>query len=161
MEPKGSLMHLQVPATSPYPEPDQSSPLPPTSHFLNIHLNIILPPMLGSSKWFFLSDIPTKTLYTPLLSPIRATCPTHINLLDFISRKILGEEYRSLSSSLCNFLHSHFTSSLLCPNILLNTLFADTLTLRSSLNVTDQVSHPYTTTRQNYSSVYLTPYIFG
>jgi hypothetical protein len=35
------------------------------------------------------------------------------------------------------------TSSLLGPNILLNTLFSNTLSLRSSLNVSDQVSHPY------------------
>jgi hypothetical protein len=60
-----------------------------------------------------------------------------------ITRKILGEEYRSLSSSLCSFLHSHVTSSLLGPNILLNTLFSNTLSLCSSLNVSDQVSHPY------------------
>jgi hypothetical protein len=32
------------------------------------------------------------------------------------------------------------------PNILLNTLFSNTLSLRSSLNVNDQVSHPYKTT---------------
>jgi len=35
----------------------------------------------------------------------------------------LGEQHRSLSSSLCSFLHSPVTSSLLGPNILLNTLF--------------------------------------
>jgi hypothetical protein len=34
----------------------------------------------------------------------------------------LGEEYKSLSSSLCSFLHSLVTSFLLGPNILLNTL---------------------------------------
>ena len=28
MEPTGSLLHLQVPATCPYPKPDQSSPCP-------------------------------------------------------------------------------------------------------------------------------------
>ena len=28
MEPEGSLLHLQVPATYPYPEPAQSSPHP-------------------------------------------------------------------------------------------------------------------------------------
>jgi len=35
------------------------------------------------------------------------------------------------------------TSTLLGPNILLTTLFLDTLSLRSSLSVRDQVSHPY------------------
>jgi hypothetical protein len=38
------------------------------------------------------------------------------------------------------------TSSLLGPNTLLYTLFSNTLSLRSSLNVGDQVSHPYKTT---------------
>jgi hypothetical protein len=58
----------------------------------------------------------------------------------------LGEEYRSFSSSLCNLLHSPVTSSLLGPNILLNTIFSNTGSFLSSLNVSDQVSHPYTTT---------------
>jgi len=58
----------------------------------------------------------------------------------------MGEQYRSLSSSLCSVLHSSVTSSLLGPNILLNTLFSNTLSLRSFLNVSDQVSHPYKTT---------------
>jgi len=44
------LPYLQVPATCPYPEPDQSSPFSP-SQFLKIHLNIILPSTPGSSKW--------------------------------------------------------------------------------------------------------------
>jgi hypothetical protein len=35
------------------------------------------------------------------------------------------------------------TSALLGPNTLLYTLFSDSLSLRSSLNVSDQVSHPY------------------
>ena len=36
--------------------------------------------------------------------------------------------------------------SYLGPNIFLNTLFPDTLSLRSSLNMSDQVSHPYKAT---------------
>jgi hypothetical protein len=38
------------------------------------------------------------------------------------------------------------TSSLLGPNVLLNTLFSYTLSALSSLNINDQVSHPYKTT---------------
>ena len=57
----------------------------------------------------------------------------------------MGEQYRSLSSSLCNFLHSPVTSSHLGPNILLNNLFSNTLSLRSLLSVSDQVSHPHKT----------------
>jgi hypothetical protein len=55
----------------------------------------------------------------------------------------LGEDYWSLSSWLWSFLHFPVTSSFLCPNILLNTLFSNTIIRRSSLNVSDHVSHPY------------------
>jgi hypothetical protein len=64
----------------------------------------------------------------------------------FITHTILGEEYRSWSSSLWSFLHYPVTPSLLGPNIPLNTQFSNTLSLRSSLSVSDQVSHSYKTT---------------
>ena len=136
--------HSQVPATCPYPGPHRSSPSP-TSHFLKIHLNIILPSMPGSSNWAVSLRLPNQNpIYTSAL-PIRATHPAHF-ILDLISRTILGEKYISLIYSLRSVRHSPLTSSLLRPNILLNTLFSYTLSTRASLNVSDQVSHPYKTT---------------
>jgi hypothetical protein len=93
MEPEGSLPHSQVADTRSYPDPARSNPYP-TSHFLKIHLFVLSPHLnLG----LFPSGFPTKSLYTPLLSPVRATCSAHLILLDFITRTILGEEYRSLT----------------------------------------------------------------
>jgi hypothetical protein len=63
-----------------------------------------------------------------------------------ITLTILGEEFKPCSSSLCSFLQPPVTSSLIGSNILLSTLFSNTLNLCSFLNVRDQVSHPYKTT---------------
>ena len=104
---------------------------------LSSHLRLGLPNVL------FPSVFPTRTMCTSHPSPICATRTAHLILLDFTTRTIFGKEYRSLSSSLCNFLHYPVTSSLLGPSTFLNTLFSNTLSLRSSLNVSDQVPHPY------------------
>ena len=129
MEPERSLPHSQVPATSSYPEPDQSSPSP-SSHFLKIDLNIILPSTQGSSKWSVSPRFPHQNPVSTCILPIHATCPVHLISLDFIARIIFGDDYRSFSSSLCSFLHSPVTPSLLGPIILLSILFSNTLNLR-------------------------------
>ena len=118
----------------------------PTSHLLEIHRNIIHPSTPRSPQWSLSLLFPYQDPIHPLSSAKRATCPVHLILLDFITRTILGEEYKSFSSSLCNLLHSPVTSSLLDTNILLNTMFSNTLSFLSSRNVSDQISHPYKTT---------------
>jgi len=45
------------------------------------------------------------------------------------------------------------------PNIFLSTLFSNILSLYSSLNVRDQVSHPYKTTR-NIMVLYISIFMF-
>jgi hypothetical protein len=80
------------------------------------------------------------SLRSPHQNPV---CSAHLILLYFIMQLTFGEQYRSLSSSLCSLLHSPVTSSLLGRNILLDTLFSNTLSLFSSLNVSNQVSHPH------------------
>ena len=87
-----------------------------TSHFMKIYITNILPSMPGSFKWYLYFSFPTKTLYTPLLSPVRSTSLAHIILLDFIVRKILGEEYRSLIFTWWLF-YRRFDFSILCVRI--------------------------------------------
>jgi hypothetical protein len=72
--------------------------------------------------------------------------PSHFILLDLSFQIILGEEYKLWTCSLYRFLQPPVTSTLFGPDILLSTLFSNTLSLCSSLNVRHQVSHPYRTT---------------
>ena len=96
-----SVRHLPLYWTSPiqsiYPHPTTWRSIP----ILSTHLRL--------SSGLLPCGFPTKTLYNFLSSPIRATCPAYLILLSVITRTILRVEYKSFSSSFCNFLHSTLT----------------------------------------------------
>jgi hypothetical protein len=94
-----------------------SQSLFPPFNFLKIHFNIILPSTPEFSKWSLSLRCPQQNpIYT---FPIRVTCYSHLTRLGLITRIIFGEQYASWSSSLCSFLQSPVTSSLLSSNVLL------------------------------------------
>jgi hypothetical protein len=106
------------------------------------HLRLRLP------RGFFPSGFPTKILYVFCCFPIRSTCSIHLILSDLIVLLVLDEKHNLWSSSLRNFLQSPATSSLFDPYIIFNTLFSNTLSLYSSLNVRHQVPQQCRTTRK-------------
>ena len=149
MEPEGSLPHSQVATTCPFPETDHSMPPHPTAWrsilMLSSHLCLGLPSGLCPSGF------PTTTLYTPFLSPIHTACPTHLTLLDLLTWTILGEQYRSLSSSLYNFFHFPLTSPLL-SQVFSSAAYSQTLSAYIPPSMWVTKFPPIQNNRQNYGS---------
>ena len=77
MDPWSSLPHSKVLPTCAYPKPHQSIPCR-TSHFPNIHFNIILPSTLSLPICLFVQVFQPNPVYTsPLPHTHYMPCPSH------------------------------------------------------------------------------------
>jgi len=111
MEPDCSLPHSQVPTTCLYPEPAGSRPYPHIPLHVDPSYYYPLIYAWGLQVDSFPQVFPPN-LFIFLISHFLATWPIHLILLDFITREIFGEQYSSLSSLFCSFLHSPVPPSL-------------------------------------------------
>ena len=142
MEHEDSLPYSQKPP--PVPVMSQINLVhTPTSKFLKIYLNIILPSTPESSKWSLSLRFPhQKPLYASAHTRYMPR-PSHSSL--FYNPNKIGWAVKTIKFFNMYFSPLPVTSSLLGQNILITTLFSNTLSLRSSPKVSDQVSHPYET----------------
>jgi hypothetical protein len=116
------------------------------SYVSKICLNIILPFTSRSAWWPLSLWISNQNpVCIPLLPhSCYMPCSSHPPWLDH--SKYTWWRVQVLKLLIIQFSPTSLTYSLFGPNILLSTLFSDTLSLCSSLNVRNQVSHPYRTT---------------
>ena len=115
-----------------------SSPLPIQSQINTVHstswrsvLILYAHLSLDLPSGLFLLRFPRQNLACTSPLPIHATCPAHFILLDLVTRIIFSEDYWSLCSSICSFLHPPVISSLLGPSSLLSTPIFNTHSLHS------------------------------
>jgi hypothetical protein len=141
MEPEGSLSCSHQGFTCPY----LTAIWIQSMLLFKILINIVFPSTPKSPKW----PLSLRVLHK------KSVC---ISLLPHISRSsyppwydpiIISWGIQIFSSSSGNFHQPPAASSHLVPNVFLSTLFLNTLSQCSSLNIRDQVSHSFITKSKN------------
>ena len=90
---------------------------------------------------------------------IRATCHSHLIVLNLFTRMIFSDQYRSWSSSICSLLHSSVTLLIFAPNTLLSRLCFNTVSL-FFLHRERPSFTPVHNNRQNYIATYFLIFVF-
>jgi hypothetical protein len=136
-ESESSISNSQELSTSSYPEPDQSSQhhtIPPLQY--PYYVLVFLAASFSHQQPICVPLLP-HSCYVP-----RPSHPPQLHYCNYTWRRVQIMKLFIMQF----FFYPPVTSFLLGPNILLNTLFSNTLSLCSTLNVREQVSHPYKTT---------------
>jgi hypothetical protein len=139
MEPKSSIPHSQGPTTCLHPEPDQSSPYLPIPSWGSVlisssHLCLCLPSGLFPPRCPHQNPVFTSPLHHACHMPHPSHSSLFLSPVEYLVSSTEHEAPRYVVFS---------TPLLSRPNILLSTLFSNTLSLCSALSVTDQAAHPY------------------
>jgi hypothetical protein len=92
---------------------------------LQIHFNIILPPMPRFSPWSLSFRLPNRN-FVRIYLPMLTTWPAHRDLFDLITLIIFVDEQKLCNLSQCSFLQPPVISPILSPNVLLSNLFSNT-----------------------------------
>jgi hypothetical protein len=108
-EPEGSIAY-KVPAHVPYPEPDGSNQ---HSFILSLRSILVLHPQLRLClpRGLIPSGLPTQNLRTFFFVPMRAVCPTHLVLHDFMTVVMFAREARIMKLSVMQLSSASDTSS--------------------------------------------------
>ena len=155
MEPESSLLHLQSPVCSSYPEPDHSLSMPP--HLISWSILISSSHLLLGLQNTSPSSLPTKTLYAPPLSPTRVpSAPPVKFFLIWLVRSI------DHKAPLYAFFSSPLSLAPLKPRYLSqHPILKHPQPTRIFIpNCEGPSFTPAHNNGQNYSSVYLNIYIF-
>ena len=117
----------------------------PTSHFLKVHFNIILPPMPRCSKFSFSQVPPPKPcMHLSCLQYVPHAPPISFFLFDHQNNVLWGLEIIKLLAMQSLWLYCYLVP--LRPKCLPQYPILEHPQPMLSLSVTDRVSHPYKTT---------------